>query len=79
MTNIVKYTGYNRGWRLREMNIFYKDKLIMDKLIEEYREELKEKQNAELRARLARNRTTEELFSALLALAPEKEPVYSLS
>lgn len=51
----------------------------MDKLIEEYREELKEKQNAELRARLARNRTTEELFAALLSLAPEKEPVCSLS
>lgn len=45
----------------------------MDRLVEEYREELREKQNAELRARLARQRTSEELFAALLALAPKKE------
>ena len=45
----------------------------MDKLIEEYREELREKQNAELKARLKRNRSTEELFAALLSLAPKRE------
>ena len=44
----------------------------MEKLIEEYREELREKQNAELRVRLARNRSADELFEALLSLAPKR-------
>ncbi|MDE7158044.1 MAG: hypothetical protein K2N74_00555 [Clostridiales bacterium] len=44
----------------------------MDRLIEEYREEQREMQNAELRASLRCVRSTEELFSALLALAPQR-------
>ena len=53
----------------------------MDRLIEEYREEQREMQNAELRASLRCARSTEELFAALLALAPkraEEEPVPAL-
>ena len=44
----------------------------MDRLIEEYREEQREIQNAELRASLRRDCSTEELFAALLALAPKR-------
>lgn len=51
----------------------------MERLIGEYAEEQREQKNAELRERLARNRSTEELFARLLSLAPkregEKEPV----
>lgn len=50
----------------------------MERLIEEYEEEQREQKNAELRERLARNRSTEELFARLKSLAPkragEKEP-----
>lgn len=63
MTNIVKYYGYNRGWRMQKMN-------YMDRLIEEYREELQRKQDEELKARLIKNRSADELFAVLLALGP---------
>ena len=63
MTNIVKYYGYNRGWRMQKMN-------YMDRLIEEYREEQQRRQDEEFRARLSKNRTAEELFAVLLALGP---------
>ena len=44
----------------------------MDRLIEEYREEQREIENAKLRANLKRARSTEDLFSVLLALAPQR-------
>ena len=63
MTNIVKYYGYNRGWRMKVMT-------YTERLIEEYREEQQRKQDEELKARLIKNRTAEELFAVLLALGP---------
>ena len=42
----------------------------MDRLIEEYREELQRKQDEELKARLIKNRSADELFAVLLTLGP---------
>lgn len=41
-----------------------------ERLIEEYREEQQRKQDEELKARLIKNRSADELLAVLLALGP---------